>query len=841
MKPDTRRNFLKKTTQAAFAVALPPFFLDLRQIGISLPVIGSGEHTYECVHDWLLPPDGLVWGDTHGLCQDCNGDIYVAHTVNKASMRGEAVVVLRPAGQVRARLRRGVPRGRARAQPAARGPGRESSIHCDINRCKVVKTTLAGDSSGSTATRARTPPTPRRRSTSSRRMSCSPPTGTSTSATDTAPATCSGFLRRGQLPRRDRPSRATATGEFDNPHGQWVDTRGPEPGPRRRRPRQPPAPDLHLEREAPAHREGRGAPSDALPLRRTRRLMVCPDLDSQVCLLDREYKVVAQLGDGQPRTGSWARAAANRVANSRRDSSSRRTLRSFCRAAISWWPNGCRSGASHACVVSDLARMNSRSRVILCAVGLFVVLLLLFAALQAPPDGVERSDLNQFIGRFHPLAVHLPIALVLLVALLECAGLFRIGKHLQAAAGFILVVATASALAAAFLGWMLGRSGGYEGALVTRHMWGGISLAAALVLCCAVRAWNSKLYGVALVATVCLMAWTSDQGGKLTHGEGFLTERMPASLRSLLGVPPEKKKRPAATSPTPSPTSVPTASGTVPPTPASVAFFTSRVEPIFDDRCVQCHGPEKKKGKLRLDTFDYVMQGGKDGAVVKPGDPKTSELFRRVTLPRDSKDAMPAEGKPGLTAAELQVIEFWIASGATERLTAEKVKVAAPPEPAKVIVPPLAPDYRSRSGEIAALQSKLGVHLVLRSQDPQDGIILRTASAPERCDDATLRALKPIADLIVDAELARTKVSDEGVKSLGSFANLRRLDLSSTGVTSHGLAPLMNLDKLESLNLTATAVDDDGVSPFRHKKGLQHLYLFGTKATPSEPSDTNAK
>jgi mono/diheme cytochrome c family protein/uncharacterized membrane protein len=494
--------------------------------------------------------------------------------------------------------------------------------------------------------------------------------------------------------------------------------------------------------------------------------------------------------------------------------------------------------------VSDPARMNSRSRLILYSVGLFVVLLLLFAALNAPPDGVERSDLSQFVGRFHPLAVHLPIALVLLVALIECAGLFRVGKSVHASAGFVLALATASALAAAFLGWMLGRSGGYEGALVSRHMWGGVSLAAALVLCCAVRTWDTKLYGVTLLGTVCLMAWTSDQGGKLTHGEGFLTEHMPESLRSLLGVAPVAKKHVAANSAipvAPASTNLSTANVSAP-APASVAFFVSRVEPIFDDKCVQCHGPEKKKGKLRLDTFDYVMQGGKDGAVVKSGDPKSSELYRRIMLPRDSKDAMPAEGKPGLTDAELKVIEFWIASGATETVTAEKVKAAAPPPaPPKIIVPPLAPNYLPRSGEIAALQTKLGVQLALRSQDPQDGLILRTASAPERCDDAVLRALEPIADLIVDAELARTKVTDDGMKTLGNFANLRHVDLSYTAVTSRGLASLTNLTKLESLNLTATAVDDEGVSPFRHKKGLQHLYLFGTKCTEPEVSDTNAK
>ncbi|MGC1902953.1 MAG: c-type cytochrome domain-containing protein [Candidatus Acidiferrum sp.] len=484
--------------------------------------------------------------------------------------------------------------------------------------------------------------------------------------------------------------------------------------------------------------------------------------------------------------------------------------------------------------------MNSRSRLILFSVGLFVVLILLLAALKAPPDGLERSDLSQFVGRFHPLTVHFPIALVLLAAVLECAGLFRWGKPLHASAGFVLALATVSAFAAAFLGWMLGRNGGYEGGLVTRHMWGGISLAAALVLCCAVRTWKTKLYGTALFATICLMAWTSDQGGKLTYGEGFLTEHMPGRLRSLLRVAPEIKRPVAGNSPTLVPSNASTANRYAW-TPATVAFFASRVAPIFEGKCVQCHGPEKKKGKLRLDTFDDVIRGGKDGPVVKPGDPKNSELYHRVTLPRDNKDAMPAEGKPGLTASELKVIEFWIASGAMEKVTAERVNATAPPEPARLIVPPLTPDYRPRSDKIAALQAQLGVRLVLRSQDPQDGIILRTASAPERCDDAVLRALNPISNLIVDVELARTKVTDEGMKTLGGFVNLRYVDLSYTGVTSRGLVSLTSLGKLESLNLTATGVDDQGVLPFRRKKGLRHLYLFGTKCTQPEAGDLNTK
>jgi uncharacterized membrane protein/mono/diheme cytochrome c family protein len=473
--------------------------------------------------------------------------------------------------------------------------------------------------------------------------------------------------------------------------------------------------------------------------------------------------------------------------------------------------------------------MNSRLKLLLCGVGLFVVLVLLFAVLKAPPDGVERGELRQFVGRFHPLAVHLPITLVLLVVVFECAGIFRAGKDLQTSAGFVLALAAATGLVAVFLGWMLGRSGGYEGALVTQHMWGGISLAAALVLCCAIRGWNGKLYGIALFATVGLMAWTSDQGGKLTHGAGFLTEHMPGKLRSLLGVAPPAKRHSSDTPP-PSPANLRAADAAAP-APAPVAFFASRVAPIFDDKCVQCHGPEKKKGKLRLDTFDYVMRGGKDGVVVKSRDAKNSELYRRIMLPRDNKDAMPAEGKPGLTAAELKVIEFWIAAGASQSLAPEEVRAAPPLPPSQPLPAPPAADYRPRSGQIETLEAELAVRLVPRSQNPRDGLILRTVSAPERCDDSVLAALKPVADLILDAELARTKITDAGMKALGGFVNLRSVDLSYTAVTSQGLAPFASLTKLETLNLTGTDVDDQGVQSFRRKPGLRHLYLFATKCS----------
>ncbi|MGH8020990.1 MAG: DUF2231 domain-containing protein, partial [Opitutaceae bacterium] len=113
--------------------------------------------------------------------------------------------------------------------------------------------------------------------------------------------------------------------------------------------------------------------------------------------------------------------------------------------------------------------------------------LLLIAALFFPPDGNERSDWIQFIGRFHPLIVHLPIALILLAPLMELLSRFRRWAALRDAVPLVLALAALSVVPATVCGWLLAYGGGYQGDLVERHMWGGIVLAAACLLCLALR------------------------------------------------------------------------------------------------------------------------------------------------------------------------------------------------------------------------------------------------------------------------------------------------------------------------------------------------------------------
>ncbi len=287
--------------------------------------------------------------------------------------------------------------------------------------------------------------------------------------------------------------------------------------------------------------------------------------------------------------------------------------------------------------------------------GLAVVGALVALPFVAPPDGQERATLAQFFGRFHPLLVHAPITLLLLLPLLEVAGLFHPWAHLRATAGLVLGLATLGALAATGAGWLLAWSGGYQGETVTRHLWGGIALSAACLLLVALRrSYIARegflarvLYLPVLLGSIGLMAWTSHQGSAITHGEDFLTKHMPASLRTFLGVPlasvPENKTPAVA----------------IPPT-----LFTEKIAPILEKNCVSCHKPSKHKADLRMDTYALLMKGGENGTVVVPGDLKKSELHRRITLPADDDDFMPTDGKPPLKPAEIALIEQWITAGA---------------------------------------------------------------------------------------------------------------------------------------------------------------------------------
>jgi hypothetical protein len=279
-----------------------------------------------------------------------------------------------------------------------------------------------------------------------------------------------------------------------------------------------------------------------------------------------------------------------------------------------------------------------------------------------PPDGREHGNLGQFIGRFHVLLLHAPLVVLALVPVLEIMGRRLRWAHLTPVAGGLLSLAAFLAFATALDGWLLAWSGGYRGNDVTRHMWAGLWLAgacgaAALARCGAAP---RALYPALLTAAIGLMIWTGHTGGSISHGDSFLTEKMPARLRGWLGMP-AAAPRPTEIAPE---IAKAVRAGPGSADPANPAYYAVHVAPLLARSCVSCHRPGKHKGGLVMDTYEHLMRGGDDGPVVAPGKPGSSDILRRLRLPASDDDSMPSDGDKPLAPEEIQMIEHWIAAGA---------------------------------------------------------------------------------------------------------------------------------------------------------------------------------
>lgn len=474
-------------------------------------------------------------------------------------------------------------------------------------------------------------------------------------------------------------------------------------------------------------------------------------------------------------------------------------------------------------------RISGQFRANLLTLTFILIALILLVLL--PPDGKERAEWAQFIGRFHPLVVHFPIALLLLVPILELAAFSHRSSYLRLSAGFVLGLATVSASLAAMLGWCLARSGGYSGSLLQQHMWGGILLAGVCWLSWMSREHISEarsglalLYAIALATGVGLVAWTGYRGGQLSLGEEHLTEHMPVGLRHALGVPDD--------------------SLTSLSNPGPKTFYGARVQPIFAARCVTCHGPNKHKANLRLDSYRALMRGGKDGPVVQAGNVQGSDLFRRITLAPDHNDFMPKEGKRPLSSDQVKVIELWIGAGASGTIATDAIKDAPSGSSSPVAVAEVtfeeidAAEVTRRRAEIAPsvaqLQKRFPDILDYESRGSAN-LHLNASMMGPKFGDSDLAALAPLTEHITLADFSRTAITDRSVTRIAAMKRLRVLRLTNTAITDATIEGLGTLDQLESLNVFGTRVTSAALPTVARLPKLAQFYV-GQTAVPAGAS-----
>jgi len=425
-----------------------------------------------------------------------------------------------------------------------------------------------------------------------------------------------------------------------------------------------------------------------------------------------------------------------------------------------------------------------------------------------------------FLGRFHVLALHLPIGIVIAAVVLDWLARRPRYAALAQASPFLWAGAAITAVLTAALGYMHYAEGAFTGPSGEAHrFWGTVTAVAALVawwLAARSRGAANAARLAAGIAMLVLVSITGHYGGNLTHGTTFLGEYAPSFLRSLIGAAPRR------------------------PAPASVAAadpYLDVVQPLLEQRCGGCHNDDKRESGFSVGSYDSTLAGGDTGRAVVPGNLEASELFYRITLPEDDDAHMPAEGKTPPTPEQIEILRWWIGAGAPRDTTVAALDVPAEIEPllaAELGLGGAAPTTtESASADPALLADLAAAGLIARQVSQSDAHLVVSPSSPGTpLGGPALAALAAAAAEIVDLNLAATALDDSDLRAIGALPAATHLRLARNELTDDALAALASSPQLAHLNLYGNAgITDRGVDALAGLRALRQVFLWQTGVT----------
>ncbi|MBL8739367.1 MAG: YHS domain-containing protein [Planctomycetes bacterium] len=267
--------------------------------------------------------------------------------------------------------------------------------------------------------------------------------------------------------------------------------------------------------------------------------------------------------------------------------------------------------------------------------------------------------------------------------------------------------------------------------------------------------------------------------------------------------------------------------------PAERVDFVKQVAPVLLERCIDCHGPEKQKGDLRLDQRVLAFAGETPSLVA--GKPDESEFLRRLALPADDDEVMPQKGEP-LSAEQQATLRRWVTEGADWPAAGDdwlRERLAAAQMPKTTFeLPPLDEAARARLDAEVARLTRLGALVQVVAKDTE-ALQANLSLLGARLDDATLRGIEALAPRLVWLDLGRTAIGDASAPELAKLAQLRRLQVANTGLGDAAFAALQELRRLETVNAVGTKLGDRGLLALARSAGLRRVYAWQSQVTPA--------
>lgn len=409
----------------------------------------------------------------------------------------------------------------------------------------------------------------------------------------------------------------------------------------------------------------------------------------------------------------------------------------------------------------------------------------------------------KIFGNMHPLMLHFPIVLMLISFL----TIWMPNKYQdEPFFDWIRFTAAFSAVITALMGLFLSLQTNADGNTLTWHKWGGILLSLISFIFYHTyhyfASYHLKGKTFTIIGTLMLII-TSDFGGNLTHGENFIFAPLMQKQQKQVSFD-------------------------------DALVFNDVVKPIFESKCINCHGMNNQKGGLNLDDSSSIARGGKAGKLYTAGDPANSLILKRFHLPTDDKKHMPPISKPQLNDEEIKLITAWIKSGA-----AYNVKVANLPAndsfrilAAKFINTAINSDniqYDFAAASESTIKALNNNYRVLEPQGTGSPAIAVLFYGRSVYEPKSLTELNKIKEQIVSLSLSHMPVKDDELNTISNFENLEKLNLNYTDVTNKGVAKLNELKNIKELALSGTAITIEALQQLVTIPSLKKVFIWDTK------------
>ena len=415
--------------------------------------------------------------------------------------------------------------------------------------------------------------------------------------------------------------------------------------------------------------------------------------------------------------------------------------------------------------------------------------------------------------------VHLPIGFIILGLLLQWYA--RKKAEYIKVIPFIYFWAGISAVLACITGYLQYLGEGYAFDTVKLHLWSGIATALFSFLMYGklkeLKAVDflTKIPLLALsIVFFVLISFTGHQGGNITHGEDYLVEPLPNSIKSALGFETYEEKEIVLNDEN----------------WQDAMLYEDVIKLILNNKCLSCHSPKKSKGDLLLNSEEGILQGGENGEIIIQENPGESQLFSRLVLPKDDEDHMPPKDKTQPSKEEIKLIETWVVHGNPFDKSIGELNLSK--ELFLSFFPKILDDDHPPIEIIAASQDSInmieqtGVHVDLISK-ASNFLNVSCINKPS-FSNSDFKILIPIREQIAKLDLGGTQITDSIFSKLATLPNLTILKLDNTSVTGRDISLLESQEYLKSINLTSSKFEEQYLQVFSNFKKLKKVNLYKT-------------